>query len=51
MRFFKKKSDNMTGNMSRALLATVAVSTAVVQILGNVKKIIPRRRKGKSEEE
>ena len=37
--------------MNRALLATVAVSTAVVQILSNVKKIVPRRRKDKSEEE
>ena len=36
---------------NRLLLATVTVTTAVVQILGNVKKIIPRRRKANSEEE
>lgn len=36
---------------NQILLSTAAVSAAVVQILSNVKKIIPRRKKANSEEE
>ena len=44
-------ASNMAGNFNRLLVTSVAVSTAVVQLMSNVKKIVPRRRKAASEEE
>jgi len=41
----------MTKGINKLLIASVAVSTAVVDLMSNVKKIVPRRRKSASEEE
>jgi hypothetical protein len=51
-----ERSDNRKGcegmKINRLLVASVAVSTAVVKLMSNAKKIVPRRRrKAVSEEE
>ena len=38
-------------NLNKIVVASVTISTAVVTVLGNIKKIVPSRRKKDTEEE